>query len=178
MGSLAGSWCLLLLLLLHPELTLIASHVAYLGRWIPQCAKPPNLRCSYPGPEPRQFSSSVGRWVLSPGTAYRRQTARSCCPNILRLSPPWVQPAWEQSCQRRTQCSPCCSSSATPAWTPSPCSWPRSPPSAPAQTSQCLAASPQPERAGPCPCFSARQCVSSSTPPAAPGTSVLAEHAA
>ena len=46
MGSLAGSWCLLLLLLLmHPESTLIASHVAYLGRWIqqPQCAKPPNL---------------------------------------------------------------------------------------------------------------------------------------
>merc|ERR1719339_737686 len=53
-----------------------------------------------------------------------------------------------------------------------------SPPFAPAPTSQCPVASPQPPCAGPCLCSSARRCVSSAPPPAAPGTSVLAERAA
>ena len=128
-----------------------------------------------------------------------RNIFTSYCPNTQRQSRPWAQQAWARSFRKRSRYFRDCFSFGFPVGTRALCSGLGSPPFAPAPTSLYLSVSPQPEEKNvfififilknvfqeidkpvlfcPCLCSSARQCVSFSTPPAAHGTSVLAEPA-
>ena len=68
-----------------------------------------------------------------------------CCPNNQRQSRPWAQQAWALSFRKRSRYSRDCFSFGFPVGTRALCSGLGSPPFAPAPTSLCLSASPQPE---------------------------------